>query len=131
VFRIEWGDPLAAAALVLCADAAAASAGVLLGAVGRNPDRTTAMAPIVAVGLAVVGGCVIPLELFPASLVTVAHGVPHFWAVRGWEALLFDGARIGDIAIDLLVLAAVAVGLMATAMVLFRRQLGRTPASSD
>jgi ABC-2 type transport system permease protein len=126
VFGIDWGDPLAATLLIVTTDIAAAAAGIFLGVVGRNPDRTASMAPIIGVGLAVIGGCVIPLELFPGSLLGVAHAVPQFWAVSGWQSLIFDGSGVGGVVGDLAVLASMAVTLFVVAILVFRRQLAAT-----
>jgi ABC-2 type transport system permease protein len=126
VFRVDWGPPVVAAVLILITNLAAAALGVLLGAVGRNPDRTAAMAPILAIALAVVGGCIIPLELFPDSLRTVAHVVPQYWAVSGWQSLIFDGAGLSAITMNLSVLLAFAAGSLAIALGVFGRQLRRS-----
>lgn len=122
VFNVNWGDPVAAMALVLVTDLTAAAAGICVGALGLNPDRTASMAPLLAIALAVVGGCVLPLELFPDSLLTLAHAVPHFWAVQAWQRLLFDGASLSDIAPNLAVLGGLAVVLFGIAVVAFGRE---------
>jgi ABC-2 type transport system permease protein len=126
VFRVDWGSPWPAFVLIVVTNLAAAAGGVFVGAVGRNPDRTAAMAPILGIGLAVVGGCVIPLELFPDALRSVAHVVPQFWAVSGWSSLIFDGGDLRTIAGDVVVLVAFGAALLAAALAVFGRQLRRS-----
>jgi ABC-2 type transport system permease protein len=123
VFNVDWGNPAAAGALVVATNLAAAAAGVCIGAFGRNPDRTAALAPILGIALAIIGGCILPLELFPASLRAVAHGVPQYWAVSAWQQLIFDGAHTANIAASLAVLLTSAAALFALAIASFTREL--------
>lgn len=120
-FDVSWGDPLAATLLTVVFAAVGASAGLLVGALGRDQDKVGAMAPIVGIVLGALGGCMVPLEVFPPPMLAIAHLVPHYWAVVGWQALVFDGGGVGSIAASLVVLAGFAGVLLALAA----RTLGR------
>ncbi len=45
VFGVDWGDPVAATALVFVYSLVGAGAGLLIGVVGRDEDRTGAITP--------------------------------------------------------------------------------------
>jgi ABC-2 type transport system permease protein len=64
----------------------------------------------------------VPLELFPPTMATIAHVTPHAWAIEALTESL-GGASPADVATDLTVLAAYGVGLLTIATVLFRRTL--------
>lgn len=122
-FGVPWGDPLAASALVVTFALVGCGAGLLVGAIGANEDRVGAITPIVGMVLGALGGCMVPAEIFPSSMLVVARMVPHYWAMQAWRSLVFDGAGLGAIAGDLAVLAAVGAALITVATFLMRRSL--------
>ncbi len=122
-FDVDWGDPLAAAALVAVFAAVSASAGLLIGALGRDEDKVGSLAPIIGIVLGALGGCMVPIEVFPAPMLAIAHAIPQFWAVQAWQRLIFEGAGLDGIAGPVLVLLAFAVALLGTATMALRRQL--------
>lgn len=125
LFGVRWGDPLAAALLVLAFALVGCGAGLLVGAVGRNEDRVSALAPVIGIVLGALGGCMVPLEVFPAAMEAVAHAVPHFWAVRAWQQLVFDGDGVSAILPSLAALTGFAAAAIALATAMLRRQLTR------
>lgn len=74
------------------------------------------MGPPVGIVLGALGGCMVPLEVFPASMLTVAKAVPHYWAMKAWQRLVFDGEGLGAIAMPLLVLVGFATVFLLVAM---------------
>lgn len=122
-FGVPWGDPLAASVLVVTFALVGCGAGLLVGAIGANEDRVGAITPIVGMVLGALGGCMVPAEIFPSSMLVVARLVPHYWAMQAWRSLVFDGAGLGAIAGDLAVLAAIGVALVTVATLLMRRTL--------
>ena len=122
-FGVDWGAPLPAALLVLAFAMVGCGAGLLLGAVGRDEDKVSAIAPVLGLVLGALGGCMIPLEVFPPAMLAVAHAVPQYWAVRSWQQLVFDRAGTEAIAPALGVLVLYAAALGATAAVILRRSL--------
>ena len=96
---------------------------MLIGALGREEDKVGALAPIVGIVLGALGGCMVPVEIFPAPMLVVAHAVPQYWALTAWQDLVFDGATLGGIIGPVLVLVAFATALLAGATLLLRRQL--------
>ncbi|MGZ4482486.1 MAG: ABC transporter permease, partial [Gaiellales bacterium] len=93
-FGVDWGRPLPAALLVVDFALVGCGAGLLVGAVGRDEDRVGSVTPIVGLVLGALGGCMVPLEVFPAAMSTLAHLTPHYWAVRSWQELVFHNAGV-------------------------------------
>lgn len=122
-FGVSWGSAPAAAALIVVFALVGAGGGMLVGAIGRDSDRVGATAPIIGIVLAALGGCMVPLEVFPDAMRAVAHAVPHSWAVTAWEELIFDGGGIGDIAPNLAVLLGFAAAMLAAGAAVLRREL--------
>ena len=121
LFDVNWGDPVAAAALVVLFALVATAVGLLVGAVSSGPDQASAIGVPVGIALAMLGGCMWPLEIVPPVMRAIGHITPHAWAMDGWMTLIFDGGGLADVAVELGVLALYAVGLGLVA----RRQLRR------
>jgi linearmycin/streptolysin S transport system permease protein len=116
VFGVDWGDPVGAALVIVLFAAVATAVGLLVGSTARDPDQATALATPIAIGLAMLGGCMWPLEIVPPIMRTIGHLSPHAWAMDAWIGLVFDGDGVGAIAGDLAVLAgfAAVLGLLAS-----------------
>ncbi len=87
----------------------------MVGSIGGNEDRVSAISPPVGIVLGALGGCMVPLEVFPDSMLSVAKVVPHYWAMTAWQRLVFDGDGLEAIAGPLLVLIGFASVFMVTA----------------
>lgn len=122
-FGVDWGDPVAAVLLVLVFGTVGASAGLLLGAFGANEDRVGALTPVVGLVLGALGGCMVPIETFPPGMVTVAHAVPHYWAMQAWTDVIFDGVGVAGIAPQLVALCGFALVFAVLAVVRLRSDL--------
>lgn len=125
VFDVDWGDPVAGAALVVLFALVATGVGVLVGAVASNADQAQSVGIPVAIALGMLGGAMWPLQFVPDWLRQLGHVTPHAWAMDGWVAVIYDDAGIGDIATELAVLAAFAVVLLGLAGWALRRAVTR------
>ena len=65
--------------------------------------------------LAALGGWMMPLELFPDTMRTVAHLTPHAWAYDAFAEIQRRGGTLVDVLPQLGVLAGMAVVLLASA----------------
>jgi ABC-2 type transport system permease protein len=115
VFGVRWGDPVAATLVVVVFAMVATAVGLLVGATVGDPDQAQAVGVPIAIALAMLGGCMWPLEIVPPVMRTIGHLAPHAWAMDSWIALIFEGEGLGGIAGNLAVLAgyAVVLGLLA------------------
>ncbi|MFD5856829.1 ABC transporter permease [Streptomyces chartreusis] len=123
VFDVQWGDPLAAGALVTVWALVGTGAGVLAGALFRTPEQVHAIGPAVGIGMGMLGGCMWPLAVVPDWLRSAGHTVPQAWAVDAWTTLLSRDGDLGAILRDLGVLAAFAAALLTLASLSLRHRL--------
>jgi ABC-2 type transport system permease protein len=124
VFGVRWGDPVGAALVIVLFSLVATGAGVLVGAVARTADQTTAVGIPVSIALGMLGGCMWPLEIVGPAMRTVGHLTPHAWAMDAWLDLIWDGEGLGAIWPDLAVLAGFATALLTLAAWRLRVALG-------
>ena len=116
VFGVDWGEPLGSAALLVSFALVGAGAGMLLGSVFRTEQQAGAIGILAGLGLAALGGCMFPLELFSPTMQTVAHVTPHAWAIDGYAELIRRDGSLVDVLPYvgiLLAYAAVLLGLAA------------------
>lgn len=125
IFSVNWGDPLGAAAIVIVFAAVGAGAAMLIGTVFRNAEQAGGVAVMAGLGLAALGGCMLPLQLFSPTLQRIAHVTPHAWALDGFAKLVQDGAGFLDILPELGVLAGYAAVLLLVSSWRLRRAITR------
>jgi ABC-2 type transport system permease protein len=123
VFGVDWGKPAGAVALLLSFGLVAAGAGMLMGAVLRNEQQAGGLGILVGLGLAALGGCMVPIEFFSPTMRTVAHITPHAWAIDGYAELIRRDGGIVDILPELGILLAYAVVLLGLAAWRLRRTI--------
>lgn len=112
-FEVRWGNLGGAAALLIMIALVGAGAGMLMGALFDNDEQAGSMGVFMGLGLAALGGCMVPLEIFPDTMVKIAHITPHAWALDGFSELIRHGGTIASIGLELAVLAAFAAALLA------------------
>jgi ABC-2 type transport system permease protein len=122
-FGVRWGDPLGAVVLVTAFALVSSGGGMLLGAVARTPQQSLGVGLLAGLGLAAVGGTMLPLELFSPTMRTIAHLTPHAWAAEGFAILVRRGGVLTDILPQVGVLAATAFALLTIAAWRLRRTL--------
>lgn len=120
---VSWGNPLAAAALVLAFCLVGSGAGLLVGSALANEEQARAVAFLFGLGLAAFGGSMVPLEVFPHTMRVVAHITPHAWANDAFGKLLHHGGTLPDIAVDVGILLAYAAALLSLSTWMLRRRL--------
>ncbi len=123
LFGVNWGDPLASAAVVVAFSMAAAAAGLLLGALLRNEEQVGGIGVPLSLGLAAVGGSMVPLELFPATLRQVANLTPHAWGNLAFAEIVRRDGTLVDVLPQLGVLLGYALVLGGIAALALRRRL--------
>lgn len=123
LFGVNWGDPLASAAVVVAFSMAAAAAGLLLGALLRNEEQVGGIGVPVSLGLAAIGGSMVPLELFPPTLRQVANLTPHAWGNLAFAEIVRRDGTLVDVLPQLGVLLGYALVLGGIAALALRRKL--------
>jgi ABC-2 type transport system permease protein len=124
-FGVDWGPPLAVAALTAGLVAAAASIALFLGTVYRSVEQAVALGPFLGMALGMLGGCWWPLEVAPAPLRAVAKFLPSTWAMEGYLDLVARGGGGAEVAPRAAALFTLAAVLFALAARRLRWQLAR------
>jgi ABC-2 type transport system permease protein len=123
IFGVDWGDPLAAALLMVSFALVASGAGLLMGALARTPQQSLAFGLLLSLGFGALGGTMMPLDLFPETMRNLAHLTPHAWAAEGFAELIRHSGRVADIMPQLGVLLGTATCLLALASWRLRRSI--------
>lgn len=125
LFDVDWGN-LGLSLLVLAFFAAVAAGGaMLIGSVIDNDGAASGIGIGAGLVLAALGGCMLPLELFPDTLRAVSKVTPHAWGYEAFAEIQRHGGTLADIAPSLAVLAGMAAVLLALGAWTLRRSLAR------
>lgn len=115
LFRVDWGDPWGALLILVTFSAVGAGAGMLLGSLFSNDQQAGGIGVVVSLGLAALGGCMLPIELFSPTMTRIAHLTPHAWALDGFAELVRHDGTVADILPELGVLTIYAAILLVLA----------------
>lgn len=123
MFGLDWGSWPATAAVIASFSLVATAAAMFVGALVTNESQTGAVGMSLGLALAALGGCMVPFEIFPDWLRTVAHVTPHAWAVDAFTEVIQRGGGLGQIGTELAVLVGFGIALLAAASVALRRAI--------
>lgn len=124
-FGVDWGDPLGWVPLLLALSATGAGAAMLLGSLFSNDQQAGGFSVLIGLGMAAMGGAMLPLELFSPTMRTVAHVTPHAWAVDGFADLVYRGGSFQDVMKEVGILLLYAAVLLGIASWRLRRRVAR------
>ena len=99
LFGVDWGQPLGAVVIVVAFSLVGSGAAMLMGSLFSNDQQASGVAVMLGLGLAALGGCMIPLvvfEVFAPGLWRVAHITPHAWALEAFDTLIIDDGTVVD-----------------------------------
>jgi ABC-2 type transport system permease protein len=109
IFRVDWGDPVGAAAVLLMFAVVGAGAALLFGTLFSNDQQAGGVGVMAGIGLAALGGSMLPLELFGDAMRLISRFTPHSWANDAFAELTRRDGVVADILPQLGVLAVFAV----------------------
>jgi ABC-2 type transport system permease protein len=98
-FNVDWGDPIGAAAILIVFALVGSGAAMLMGSLFNNDQQASGLGVLFGMGLAALGGCMIPLiifEFFAPTLFKIAHITPHAWGLEAFDALVIDKGTLID-----------------------------------
>lgn len=121
IFGLQWGDPLAVAALVLAAVAGATGWGLLITAVAKAPSQVASLGSAVMLTFGILGGSFISLDNLPAPVRLLSRLTPNAWGLEGFTALA-QGGSWAAVAGPILALLVMGAALFGAAVLLFSRQ---------
>lgn len=130
MFQIDWGNLLGVVAILLVFGATAAGAAMLFGTLFRNDQQATGIGVVTGLGVAALGGCMVPIELFPPAMETVAKFTPHGWALDAFAELQRRDGTLVDILPQLGVIAVFAIVLIGLASWRMRATMAQTYVSA-
>lgn len=123
VFQVNWGNPLGAALIMIAFGAVCAGCAMLMGTLFRNDQQAAGIGVMLGLGVAALGGCMIPIEFFSDTMQKVAHLTPHAWALDAFTILVREDGTVADIVPELLVLTGFAVVTISLAGFRLRRSM--------
>ncbi len=123
LFQVDWGSPLPTTVVVLAFCLVAGGAGMLVGAALRNDSQAAGVGLGLALGMAALGGSMMPLEIFPEGLRLVAHVTPHAWANEAMAEIVRRDGGLESVAPHVGVLLGYAAVLYGLAVWRLRRTL--------
>ena len=114
LFGVVWGDPVGVAAIVIAFCLVSAGVAMLIGAISSNAEQASSIGVFAGLGIAALGGSMIPPEIFPPVMETISWLIPHRWAIDGLRELV-AGGTLADVALQVGVLLAAAVVVLVLA----------------
>ena len=127
IFSVDWGHPLLAILILLVFGFVGSGAAMLMGALFSNDEQAGGMGVLLGLGLAALGGCMMPLQVFEfvsPGLYRAAHVTPHAWALQAFDAITIDDGTLVDILPFLAIL--VVYGLVFYAVAIWRLRVALT-----
>jgi ABC-2 type transport system permease protein len=84
VFGVPWGrDPLSVVVVLGAYLLAGTGLAVMVSALVRTRDQMSGATPLISTALAMLGGCLWPIEVVAPAMQTIARFTPTGWAVSG------------------------------------------------
>ncbi len=88
LLKVPWGqNPLALLALLVSFGLAAVAMGTMLGTFTRTPSQASGLSIALGMVMGLLGGCMLPLEVFPPAVANAAKILPTTWAMMGMTQL--------------------------------------------
>ncbi len=117
--RIE-GSVIGFLGMVVCFALLTSSFGLLLAAIGNNPEATRGLAIFATLLMVMLGGAWVPSFVFPEWLQSLSMFVPTRWAIDGLAAMTWRGLGFDAALTPMAVLIASSTVLFAIALWRFR-----------
>jgi ABC-2 type transport system permease protein len=107
LLKVPWGqNPLALLLLLVSFGLAAVAMGTMFGTFTRTPSQANGLSIALGMVMGLLGGCMLPLEMFPPAVANVAKILPTTWAMMGMTQLTVYNAGL----LQILPYAAVLLG---------------------
>ena len=120
-FRVQWGDSLGVAALILATVLGATGWGMLITALARTPAQVGSVGSALMLVFGILGGSFIQLDQMPPLLQTISKITPNAWGLDGFTTLALGG-KLSNLAEPITALLIMGTVLFGVAVLLFSRQ---------
>jgi ABC-2 type transport system permease protein len=91
----------------------------LVAMMSTNSLLAVALLNLLVIVLGAIGGALVPVFLLPPWMEALAAFTPHYWALTALQDLMFRGAVLADVTLNLAILAAFAVVLLGAGLARF------------
>ena len=108
--------------LLLAVTVVGVNLGIFISTFARNEFQVVQFIPVVLAPQIFLSGLILPVEELPAVFQAVSTVLPLTYAVEGLREIMLRGGGLGDVAGELAVLLAFAVGLLVLAGATVRRR---------
>ena len=125
LFGVDWGHLWSALLVMLVFAVVAAGVALVIGVLVDSEGAASGLSVGAGLVIGAIGGCMVPLELYPDRLRALAHLTPHAWAYDALADIQRRGAAVPDVLLELGVLVAMALLVLSLATLLLRRSLAR------
>jgi ABC-2 type transport system permease protein len=106
-FSMDLGDPAALAAHTAASILMCTGIMTLLFGIVRRERAADAIAPVVIIVLAMLGGSMLSFDMFGETMQRIGKFSPVYWANDGFKKIMVFGAGTSDISRNILVLAVI------------------------
>jgi ABC-2 type transport system permease protein len=97
-FDVPWGrDPLALVVIVFAFALAIVSLGILFATLVRTEEQAGNIMVGAAMAMAALGGAWWPITITPEWMQTLGHAFPSAWAMDAFQAIILQGATLGEV----------------------------------
>lgn len=119
-FKLNWGNPIGLYIVLTCSCLAAAAIGTTMGTFIKSEGQAVGLSIMAGMLMAMLGGCMYPIELFPPFMQSAARILPTTWAMQGLLDLSLRGAGVVDILPEASMLILFAIFFFAIGVMRFR-----------
>ncbi|MBI2170074.1 MAG: ABC transporter permease [Actinobacteria bacterium] len=112
-YGVHLGAPVPLTALLLATAVAGCAPGLALASWVRSRVELDQLSNLLVIGMASVGGAIVPATRLPGALARLAPLTPQYWALDGFDRVMNQGAGLAEIGAPLAALLGFAVGVHA------------------
>jgi len=118
---VHWGQAPAALTVMLLAYGFASTAlGLMVAALARTSAQADGLSTVTVMALSALGGAWWPIEIVPPWMQRLAHALPTYWGMQGFQDIIVRGLGLAEILPAAGILLAFGLGFLAVGLWRFR-----------
>jgi ABC-type Na+ efflux pump permease subunit len=122
---VHWGPAAAVVALMLASALAAAGLLILIMSLVGSERQGDTLTTIIIIVSSMLGGAFMPVSQMPPFIKPISAATLVYWSTEGFAKLILHGGGLGDIILNLTVLAVVGAALMLIGALVLKRKIER------
>lgn len=120
---IDWGEPVAAAALVVASALGISGFLLFLMSLAKSERAGDALSTVVILVFSLLGGSFVPVSQLPDFVLPLSKLTLTYWATSGFNTLILEGGALADIVPNLLVLGGTGLACLMLGARLIKRRI--------